>query len=102
MVRAASPGDTPVMQQYARARREHPGCLVFFRMGDFYELFYDDAKEVSRLLGLTLTTRTKDPPIPMAGVPVRSVDVYLRKLLRMGRRVAVCEQMQDPAEAKGI
>jgi DNA mismatch repair protein MutS len=102
MARAASPQDTPVMQQYARARREHPGCLVFFRLGDFYELFYDDAEEASRLLGLTLTTRTKDPPIPMAGVPVRSVDLYLRKLLRMGRRVAVCEQMQDPAEAKGL
>ena len=102
MVRAATPHETPVMQQYARAKREHPDCLVFFRLGDFYELFYDDAKEASRLLGLTLTTRTKDPPIPMAGVPVRSVDLYLRRLLRMGRRVAVCEQMQDPAEAKGI
>jgi len=102
MAKAASPHDTPVMQQYARAKREHPGCLVFFRLGDFYELFYDDAREASRLLGLTLTTRTKDPPIPMAGVPVRSVDLYLRRLLRMGKRVAVCEQMQDPAEAKGI
>jgi DNA mismatch repair protein MutS len=90
------------MQQYARAKRENPGCLVFFRLGDFYELFYDDAKEASRLLGLTLTTRTKDPPIPMAGVPVRSVDLHLRRLLRMGRRVAICEQMQDPAEAKGL
>ncbi len=102
MTRAASPHETPVMQQYARAKREHPDCLVFFRLGDFYELFYEDAKEASRLLGLTLTTRTKDPPIPMAGVPVRSMDLYLRKLLRTGRRVAVCEQMQDPAEARGI
>jgi DNA mismatch repair protein MutS len=102
MPKAASPHDTPVMRQYAKAKRDHPGCLVFFRLGDFYELFYDDAKEASKLLGLTLTARTKSPPIPMAGVPVRSVDLYLRKLLRMGRRVAVCEQMQDPAEAKGI
>jgi DNA mismatch repair protein MutS len=90
------------MRQYARAKREHPDCLVFFRLGDFYELFYEDAKEASRLLGLTLTTRTKDPPIPMAGVPVRSADGYLRRLLAMGRRVAVCEQMQDPAEARGL
>src|SRR5262245_50672749 len=102
MVKPATPHDTPVMQQYARAKREHPDCLVFFRLGDFYELFYDDAKEASRLLGLTLTTRTKDPPIPMAGVPVRSVDQYLRRLLRLGRRVAVCEQMQEPSEARGI
>jgi DNA mismatch repair protein MutS len=102
MPKAASPHDTPVMQQYARAKRDHPGCMVFFRLGDFYELFYDDAKEASKLLGLTLTARTKSPPIPMAGVPVRSVDLYLRKLLRMGRRVAVCEQMQDPAQAKGL
>ncbi len=100
--RPSSPHDTPAMQQFARAKREHPDCLVFFRMGDFYELFYEDAKEASRLLGITLTTRTKDPPIPMAGVPVRAVDGYLRRLLAMGRRVAVCEQMQDPAEAKGV
>ncbi|MCK6481093.1 MAG: DNA mismatch repair protein MutS [Planctomycetes bacterium] len=100
--RASSPHDTPAMQQFARAKREHPDCLVFFRMGDFYELFYEDAKEASRLLGITLTTRTKDPPIPMAGVPVRAVDGYLQRLLSMGRRVAVCEQMQDPADAKGV
>jgi len=102
MARAASPHDTPVMQQYARAKREHPGCMVFFRLGDFYELFYEDAKEASRLLGITLTTRTKDPPIPMAGVPVRAADGYLRRLLRAGKRVAVCEQMQEPSEARGL
>ena len=102
MARAASPHDTPVMQQYARAKRAHPDCMVFFRLGDFYELFYDDAKEAARLLGLTLTTRTKDPPIPMAGVPVRAVDLYLRRLLKQGKRVAVCEQMQEPSAAKGI
>ncbi len=102
MARAASPHDTPVMQQFARAKREHPDCLVFFRMGDFYELFYDDAVEASRLLGITLTARSKNPPIPMAGVPVRAADGYLRRLLRLGRRVAVCEQLEDPSEAKGI
>ncbi|MHC4820211.1 MAG: MutS N-terminal domain-containing protein, partial [Planctomycetota bacterium] len=102
MPKAASPHETPAMKQFARAKREHPDCLVFFRMGDFYELFYDDAEEASRLLGITLTSRSKDPPIPMAGVPVKAVDGYLSKLLRMGRRVAVCEQMQDPSEAKGI
>jgi DNA mismatch repair protein MutS len=90
------------MMQFAAAKREHPDCLVFFRMGDFYELFYDDAVEASRILGITLTSRSKDPPIPMAGVPVRAADAYLRRLLKAGRRVAVCEQMQDPATTKGI
>ncbi len=96
MVQAKS----PVMQQFDRAKREHPDALLFFRMGDFYELFHDDAVEASRLLEITLTSRGDG--IPMAGVPVRAADGYLRRLVGLGRRVAICEQMQDPREAKGI
>ncbi len=88
------------MRQFDRAKEEHPDALLFFRMGDFYELFHDDAEEASQLLNITLTAR-KDG-IPMAGVPVRAVDGYLRKLVGLGRRVAICEQMEDPKQAKGI
>ena len=80
---------TPMMTQYREAKREHPDALLFFRMGDFYELFEDDAKVASRELGLTLTSRDKANPIPMAGVPVRALDTYLRKLLRKGHRVII-------------
>ncbi len=93
---------TPMMRQYHDAKSKHPDALLFFRMGDFYEMFHEDAKEASRLLGLTLTSRDKANPIPMAGVPVRAVDTYLRRLLNLGRKVAICEQMEDPREAKGI
>ncbi len=91
---------SPVMRQYARAKSENPEALLFFRMGDFYELFFDDAKEASRLLEITLTARGDG--IPMAGVPVRAVGGYLRRLVAMGRRIAICEQMEDPKFAKGI
>jgi len=96
MVEAA----TPVMRQYARWKNAHPGALLFFRMGDFYELFHEDAKEASRLLDLTLTSRGDG--IPMAGVPVRAAQTYLRRLMDIGRSVAVCEQIEDPKQAKGI
>ncbi len=92
--------DTPAMRQYDRFKREHPGCLLLFRMGDFYELFDDDAVTAHRALGITLTERTKGQP--MAGVPYHSVEGYLRRLVDQGFRVAVCEQLQDPAEAKGV
>ena len=85
MVKARS----PVMQQFDRAKQEHPNALLFFRMGDFYELFHDDAEEASRLLDITLTSRSDG--IPMAGVPVRAAEGYLRKLVDLGRRVAICE-----------
>jgi len=88
------------MRQYARAKGENPEALLFFRMGDFYELFFDDAKEASRLLEITLTARGDG--IPMAGVPVRAANSYLRRLVAIGRRVAICEQMEDPKFAKGI
>ncbi len=96
------PDLTPMMAQYREAKAKHPDALLFFRMGDFYELFEEDAKTASRLLGLTLTSRDKVNPIPMAGVPVRAVDNYLRRVLALGLKVAICEQMQDPREAKGL
>ncbi|MCC6786019.1 MAG: DNA mismatch repair protein MutS [Planctomycetes bacterium] len=91
------------MAQYLAAKARHPDALLFFRMGDFYELFFDDAKRAATLLELTLTSRNKgEDPIPMAGVPVRAVDNYLRRLVELGEKVAICEQMQDPREAKGL
>jgi len=94
--------ETPMMRQYKAAKEKAPGALLFFRMGDFYELFFEDAKVASRALGLTLTSRSKGREIPMAGVPVRAVDGYLRRLVHQGFRVAICEQLEDPAQAKGI
>jgi DNA mismatch repair protein MutS len=98
------PAQTPMMQQYLAAKAEQPDAIVLFRMGDFYETFFQDAVEVSRLLELTLTSRNKgDPePIPMAGVPHHAVGSYVRRLLDAGRKVAICEQLEDPKLAKGI
>lgn len=96
--------DTPLMQQWREAKAKHPDALLFFRVGDFYEFFYEDAEEGSRLLGLTLTSRNNGSAaaVPLAGVPARALDDYLEKLVRLGRRVAICEQVEDPAQAKGI
>jgi DNA mismatch repair protein MutS len=91
---------TPMMQQYHEAKSRHPGMVLLFRMGDFFETFEEDAQLVSRVLGLTLTTR--DGSIPMAGVPAKSVEHYLRKLLHAGHRVAICDQVEDAALAKGL
>ncbi len=92
-----------MMQQYLRIKAEYPDMLVFYRMGDFYELFYDDARRAAELLDITLTTRGKSAgqPIPMAGVPHHSVESYLAKLVRQGESVAICEQIGDPAASKG-
>jgi DNA mismatch repair protein MutS len=94
---------TPMMQQYLRIKAEHPSTLVFYRMGDFYELFYDDARRASKLIDITLTSRGQSAgePIPMAGVPYHSVDTYLSRLVRKGESVAICEQIGDPAKSKG-
>jgi DNA mismatch repair protein MutS len=94
---------TPMMQQYWRIKREHPDRLLFYRMGDFYELFYDDAHRAAQLLDLTLTSRGQSggKPIPMAGVPAHAADSYLAKLVRLGESVAICEQIGDPATSKG-
>ncbi len=91
------------MQQYLRIKAQYPDALLFYRMGDFYELFFDDARRAARLLDITLTQRGKSAgqPIPMAGVPVHSVDGYLARLVRKGESVAICEQLGDPAKAKG-
>ena len=93
---------TPVMAQFFEAKARQPDALVFFRMGDFYELFFEDAVKASQALGITLTARGKHggQEIPMAGVPVHAAEAYLAKLIRAGFKVAVCEQMEDPAEAK--
>jgi DNA mismatch repair protein MutS len=91
---------TPMMQQYQDAKARHPGMVLLFRMGDFYETFESDAELVSRVLGLTLTSRDKS--MPMAGFPHHQLESYLRKLLHAGHRVAVCDQVEDPAQAKGI
>jgi DNA mismatch repair protein MutS len=95
---------TPFMRQYLSAKAEHPDVLLFFRMGDFYELFYDDARKAARLLDITLTQRGQSAgaPIPMAGVPYHAAENYLARLVRLGESVAICEQMGDPALAKGI
>jgi DNA mismatch repair protein MutS len=92
-----------MMQQYLRMKAQYPDILLFYRMGDFYELFYDDAERASRLLDITLTTRgaSAGAPIKMAGVPYHAVDQYLAKLVRMGESVAICEQIGDPATSKG-
>lgn len=94
---------TPMMQQYLRLKSQHPEILLFYRMGDFYELFYDDAKRASQLLDISLTKRgaSAGEPIPMAGVPHHAVENYLAKLVNLGESVAICEQIGDPATTKG-
>ncbi|MGB8273974.1 MAG: DNA mismatch repair protein MutS, partial [Alphaproteobacteria bacterium] len=97
------PGDaTPMVAQYLEIKRAHPGCLLFYRMGDFYEMFFDDAVAASKALDIALTKRGRheDQDIPMCGVPVATAETYLSRLIRRGFRVAVAEQMEDPAEAK--
>ena len=91
---------TPMMQQYLRIKAGFPDALVLYRMGDFYELFYEDAVSVSKAIGLTLTQRTEG--VPMAGVPYHQLDTYLRRLVAQGFRCAVCDQVQDPKDAKGV
>ena len=94
---------TPMMRQYFKIKAENPDILLFYRMGDFYELFYEDAVEAARLLDITLTKRGKSngEDIPMAGVPYHAVDGYLARLVKLGVPVAVCEQIGAPATSKG-
>src|SRR6516165_3162989 len=93
---------TPMMEQYIEIKAAHPDCLLFYRMGDFYELFFEDAEVASGALGIVLTKRGKHlgRDIPMCGVPIERADEYLHRLIAQGHRVAVCEQLEDPAEAK--
>ena len=95
---------TPMMEQYGRIKAEHQDALLLFRMGDFYETFFEDAKVASRVLGLALTTRDKGSsnPIPLAGIPHHALDSYLARLVRAGHRVAICDQVEDPKKARGL
>src|SRR5579864_7014217 len=96
---------TPAMRQYLDAKQQHRDAILFFRMGDFYEMFYEDALLAARTLELTLTSRSKDANgggIPMCGVPHHAVDSYLARLVKKGFRVAICDQVEDPRKAKGI
>jgi len=99
----SAPQHTPMMQQYLAIKAQHPDILLFYRMGDFYELFYDDAQRAADLLDISLTQRgqSNGKPIPMAGVPYHAVDGYLARLIKMGESVAICEQVGDPATSKG-
>jgi len=95
---------TPLLRQYQNIKKEHRDAILFFRMGDFYEMFFDDAVTASKILEIALTTRDKrnENPIPMCGIPYHAADSYLPKLIRAGHKVAICEQTEDPATAKGI
>src|ERR1700689_5571784 len=95
---------SPAMRQYRQFKSQYPGYVLFFRMGDFYEMFWEDAQVAAKTLGLALTSRNKGSAdeIPMAGVPFHSVEGYLRKMIAAGHKVAICEQVQDSASAKGL
>ena len=103
---AAAPADygTPLMRQYGAIKKQHPNALLFFRLGDFYELFFDDAVVAARELQITLTSRNKEKGIavPMCGVPYHAAEQYIAKLIRKGYKVAVCDQMEDPRFARKI
>jgi len=94
---------TPAMRQYRHFKSQYPEAILFFRMGDFYETFYEDAKVCSKVLGIALTSRNKsENPVPLAGIPYHALDSYLNKMIKAGHKVAICEQIEDPAGAKGI
>ncbi|MDH4228317.1 MAG: DNA mismatch repair protein MutS, partial [Nitrospirota bacterium] len=94
----------PLMQQYRQIKAEYPDAILFFQVGDFYEMFYDDARAGAALLELTLTTRDRNSlhPVPLCGFPVHAAENYIARLIRAGKTVAVCDQAEDAAQAKGI
>jgi DNA mismatch repair protein MutS len=94
--------NTPMMQQYAEIKRQYQDAIVFFHLGDFYEMFFEDALVAARELEITLTSRDSEKKIPMAGVPCHAADNYIAQLLKKGYKVAICEQVEDPRQAKGI
>src|SRR5687767_16040172 len=106
--RAAKPDPSaslsPAMRQYQQFKAQYPDYTLFFRMGDFYEMFWEDAHTAAKVLGVALTSRNKGSPdeIPMAGIPFHSVENYLRKMIAAGHRVAICEQVESAADAKGL
>ena len=91
--------DTPAMRQFRGFKQQYPECVLFFRMGDFYEMFFEDAELAHKVLGVVLTKRNG---IPMAGVPYHAVEGYLRRMIQAGHRVAVCDQVEDPKQAQGV
>ena len=95
---------TPLMRQYQEIKQAHQDSIVFFRVGDFYEMFFSDAEEASKILNITLTSREKNSahPVPLCGIPYHAANVYIAKLLKHGRNVALCEQVEDPKMAKGL
>ena len=95
---------TPMMQQYFSMKNKYPDSILFFRLGDFYEMFFDDAKIAARTLDLALTSRNKGggEKAPMAGIPAKSSENYIADLIETGHKVAICEQMEDPSESSGI
>lgn len=95
---------SPMMQQYIKIKQDYEDCILFFRLGDFYEMFYEDAKTASRELELTLTGKNcgQEERAPMCGVPFHSADTYIARLVEKGYKVAICEQTEDPSQAKGI
>ena len=95
---------SPMMQHYLKTKEEYPGCILFYRLGDFYEMFFEDAKTVSKELELTLTGRAcgLEERAPMCGVPFHAADTYLNRLVQKGYKVAICEQVEDPSTAKGM
>ena len=95
---------SPMMEQYLAIKAQHPDKILFFQVGDFYEVFFEDAPLAAREMEIALTTRdgNKENPIPLAGIPVHACDTYLNKLLAKGYKVAVCDQVEDPAQARGL
>src|ERR1700723_2018181 len=95
---------TPLMRQYHAVKKQHPSALLLFRLGDFYELFYQDAVVASRILQITLTARNKEKgqPVPMCGVPHHAANTYIARLIRAGHKVAICEQMEEPGPGKKL
>src|SRR5512136_2969033 len=95
---------TPAMRQYLEIKEQHPDCILFFRMGDFYEMFFEDAITASRILDITLTSRNKgkEDSIPLCGFPYHAARTYMSTLIEKGFKVAICEQMEDPRQAKGV
>jgi DNA mismatch repair protein MutS len=98
------PVDTPMIKQYLKIKRQYPDTILFFRLGDFYEMFFEDAEVASKILGIALTSRNKSEKnsVPLCGVPYHSAESYVSKLLQHGHKVAICEQVEDPKFAKGI
>jgi len=95
---------TPMLKQYNSIKKDYADCILFFRLGDFYEMFYDDAKVASQILDLVLTSRSagKMGKVPMCGLPFHAADSYISRLVKAGYKVAICEQVEDPSKAKGI